>query len=263
MGSCFFYLEFLLTWHHLLIEAGFENPAIFALDYTLVPDDIYPKQVLETLHGYKHVLEVAQDASKVCIAGDSAGGTLILSLLLELGAQRGNQKQNGARPHVTGGLSDPRPPILSVPRMSVLISPWVTLMSNLHYPSDVDYLDRRTLWKYAHEYAGESIQQPPASPGSCVDEELWRAASPQRGFFVTYGEEEVFMPDIESFIKRQSQADIEVVAKKFVGGVHAWPVAALFLSSTDKERLKGLRSIVGEVRRRFDKAEGGKEVKKI
>lgn len=208
--------------------------------------------MLQVLQGYNHAVAVAQDASKVCVAGDSAGGTLILSLLLELGAQESIQKQRGVRPSVTGGLSDPRPPTSGLPQMAVLISPWVTLMTNLHYPSEVDYLDRQTLWRYAHEYAGKSmVQQTPASPGSCVDEELWKAAAPRRGMFITYGGEEVLAPDISNFLRRREKSGIEVKALKYEDGVHAWPVASLFLSSSDEARLKGLRSIVGEVRSRF------------
>ncbi|PNY27057.1 Uncharacterized protein TCAP_03007 [Tolypocladium capitatum] len=251
LGSCYFYLEFLLAWHHLLLGAGYKNPAIYALDYTLVPDEIYPTQVLQTLQGYKHVLDVVQDASKVCVAGDSAGGTLVLSLLLELGAQAGNQQRKGVKPGDRGRLLEPTPPALPVPRLATLISPWVKLMSNLHYPSKVDYLDRQTLWRYAHGYAGESmLHQHPASPGSCVDDELWKAASPQFGYFITFGEEEVFAPDIESFVKRQARSGIEMEALQFDGGIHAWPVASLFLSSTAEKRLQGLRSIVEQISKR-------------
>ncbi|KAH7159993.1 Alpha/Beta hydrolase protein [Dactylonectria estremocensis] len=251
MGSSYFYLEFLMVWHHLLLEAGFRNPSIFALEYTLVPDDVYPRQVLEALEGYRHVLGVVKDASKVCVAGDSAGGALILSLLLELGAQAASQEIIGAKGHIRGGAVNTQRPAMAVPHMATLISPWVTLMSNLHLASKSDFLDRRTLWKYAHVYAGEAmVQQHPASPGNCVDDQLWRAASPERGYFVIFGEEEVFAPDIEDFLKRQAKLGVEVEGQKFDGGIHAWPVVSLFLSSTEDKRLQGLRAAVNEIRRR-------------
>ena len=252
MGSPHFYLEFLLAWHHLLLEAGYANPAIYALKYSLVPDEKYPKQMNQVISGYEHVMGVMKEPSKVCVAGDSAGATLVLSLLLEIGARKDGGKSRGLEPFDdNAGIQDMRPSVLHLPRLAVLISPWVTLQTRTHYPSRIDYLDRDMLWEYAEEYAGEEmIQKLPASPGVCVDSDLWRAASPQRGYFVTYGDEEVFAPDIESFIERQSESRIEMRALKRDHEVHAWPVASLFLSSTEAKRLKGLRAIVSEIRRR-------------
>lgn len=84
MGSSYFYLEFLLSWLDLLKKAGYENPSIFALEYTLVPDDSFPKQLEEAIAGYEHVLSMVGDPGKVCVSGDSAGATIIISLLLHL-----------------------------------------------------------------------------------------------------------------------------------------------------------------------------------
>ena len=236
-------------WHSLLLKAGYQNPAIFSLEYTLVPDGVYPKQVNEVVQGYRHVLDVAKDPSKVCVGGDSAGGALILSLLQVLGAQGSSQRMRGARSD--GNLTIPQEPALPLPWMATLISPWVTLVTSRHRPSTVDYLDRQTLWKYAHEYAGESmVNQTPASPGSCTDDKLWRASSPGRGIYAIYGEEEVFRPDIEYLLKRNERIGVEVRAERIEGGIHAWPVASLFMSSTEEKRLYGLRCIVSEMKRR-------------
>ncbi|OAQ87172.1 alpha/beta hydrolase fold protein [Purpureocillium lilacinum] len=257
LGSCYFYLEFLMAWHHLLVDDGFRNPAIFALDYTLVPDDIYPTQLLQTLEGYSHALSMVKDPSKLCVAGDSAGGTLVLSLLQELGARATGNRSKGAKLGVNGGLPESS---LPAPLVAVLISPWVTLMSYRHYPSNVDFLDRRTLWKYAHEYAGRAmLNQAPASPGSCNDEELWLRASPQRGYFVVYGSEEVFAPDAEDFLELQARLGIEVDGLRFDGGIHAWPVVSLFLSSTADRRLEGLRSIVSQISKRVRQPQANNE----
>jgi acetyl esterase/lipase len=252
MGSCYFYLEFLLTWHHLLVESGYRNPAIFALDYALVPDEVYPEQLNETITGYKHVLDSVGDSSRVCVAGDSAGGALVLSLLLKLAGGKRNTENGTTRSGAPGLAASSHVSALGLPQMAALISPWVTLRTNTHYPSHIDYLDRSTLWGYALEYAGpDMIEKPPASPGSCDDASTWRAASPHRGYYVTYGDEEVLAPDIEDFIHRQRLAKVEIQGVRFVDETHAWPVASLFLSSPAQKRLKGLRAIVGEIRRRL------------
>ncbi|QPH12275.1 hypothetical protein C2857_004383 [Epichloe festucae Fl1] len=235
LGSCYFYLEFLLAMHHLLLKTRFENPAIFALEYSLVPEKTHPTQINQVVLGYKHVLGEVKDASKVCVAGDSAGGTLTLSLLRELG-----NRTNG---HETNGTT-----ILAVPRLAVLISPWITLVSDNHNPSRVDYLERDRLWVYGKAYAGSRVHDSSASPGLCDDGHLWKAVSPQRGYFVVYGEEETLAPDAEAFIRHQRRNKIEIDAMEFEGGIHAWPVASLLLSSTRDRRLQGLESIVRQVR---------------
>lgn len=251
MGSSYFYLEFLMAMHHLLLDSGYANPAIFALEYTLAPDETYPRQVNEAVYGYKHVVERVGDTSKICLSGDSAGGTIALSLLLELGAHHQSQKHKAVRELSARGFSEhPQIAMLAPPRLAVLISPWVTLLTDRHSPSQVDFLDRDMLWRYAAEYAGDSmIDQAPASPGSCADESVWVAARPQRGYFVTFGDQEVFALDVAEFIKQQRGLGVGVVSQVFEGGVHAWPVASLFLSTTKERRLLGLRTIVSEIRK--------------
>lgn len=243
MGSTYFYLEFLLSWLSVMKDSGYKAPAVFGLDYTLVPDAYFPKQLDEIVAGYEHVLGVADDPSIVCVAGDSAGGTLVLSLLLHLAHPKLVEK--GRRlPGVSRHLDRPG--------MAVLISPWPTLHSPLYKNNRSDFLDEHALQLYASQYAGSPslVADPLASPGDCKDIRWWKDASPSRGMFITYGMEEVFAPEIEKLVQVFEKAGgtpVSVLGEK--AGVHAWPVASLFLGDTTEQRLKGLRSIVDEMKR--------------
>lgn len=236
MGSSYFYLEFLLSWLSLLHKAGYGNPAVFALEYTLVPDAAYPTQLEEATEGYEHVLEVAQDPSTVCLSGDSAGATLILCLLLHLG-EKGPDYQHR----------------LPRPGFAVLISPWVTLISTRHKNMANDYLDVKQLHQYGTQFAGDRMVEtdPLVSPGCCKDITWWKRSCPEKGIFITYGEAEVFAPEIEGLIDILREAHVLVGSKAEPGGIHAWPVASLFLSSSLDNRLDGLRTITKEVRQRI------------
>ncbi|KAI3540973.1 hypothetical protein CMEL01_10997 [Colletotrichum melonis] len=254
MGSAYFYLEFLLSWHSLLVQAGYRNPAIFSLEYTLVPDKMYPRQMYETLRGYKHVLKKVGDPRKVVVAGDSAGATLILTLLLELGhmneARAFKEKSDDSTASEGRSQEQLRQASESpLPGLCVLISPWAKLISNKHENTASDFLDRDTLWKYAVQYAGAAhVYDKTASPGQCADPRVWAEASPLCGFFITYGSEEVFAPDIKDLINVLVKST-EVDSRSEDGGIHAWPVVSLFLSSTEDKRLKGLRTLTSAIRK--------------
>jgi acetyl esterase/lipase len=244
MGSSYFYLEFLLAWLTILKRAGYRNPAILALEYTLVPDQSYPVQLYQAISGYRYALSIIHDPSKICVSGDSAGGTLIFSLLLHL-ANSSKSNLNGSASTVTENM---------VPGLAVLISPWVTLVSSKDKNTPSDYLDVTNLHHYAHQYARNkiSMHDPLISPGKCKDVSWWRKASPAKGFFITYGAEEVFAPEIRDLVALLEKAGVEVEAQEQKGGIHAWPVAALFLSSTREERQKGLKNIVERIRESMD-----------
>lgn len=244
MGSPYFYLEFLLTWLSLLRRAGYKNPAVFGLDYTLVPDSSFPTQLAEMVSGYEHVLSMAgDDPSIVCVAGDSAGGTLTLSLLHHLAHPVSASKGR----HLPGDSRH-----LKKPGMAVLISPWPTLQSRLYQNNHSDFLDVPALHLYAAQYAGrvDLIDDPVTSPGNCTNLAWLKEASPSKGLHIVYGKEEVFAPEIERFVQRLDKAGTLVTSQGETGGIHAWPVASLFLSDTEDKRLKGLESIVKEMRSR-------------
>lgn len=245
MGSNYFYLEFLLALHTLLCQAGYLNPAIFAIEYTLVPESCYPTQLQQILAGYSHVLSQCNgDPSKICVSGDSAGATLILSLLLHLGREETERQSRN------DGIAKARKEKSMLPELAVLISPWVTLISKIDHNTPSDYLDITSLHLYARQYArpNASTSDPLLSPGNCTDPSWLRSSSPAKGFGILFGAEEVFGPEIRALVSRFEKVGVTVRAHEEVGGIHAWPVASLFLSSTREERQKGLRRMVGMIR---------------
>jgi acetyl esterase/lipase len=225
MGSAYFYMEFLMAWATRLKENGFENPAVFALEYTLVPDAQWPTQFNETRAGYTFLRETFGDgsAAKICVSGDSAGATLILSMLL----QPGHLEQ------------DPQFQALHKPGLAILMSPWTHLVSPVNQNTPSDYLDRESLHLYAKQYAGKSSTKDEViSPGLSTGR--WKQASPINGYRVVFGSEEVFAPGIHEMLKNMRANGAVVKEQEHKAGIHAWPVVNLFLGRDREERLTGL-----------------------
>ncbi|GAB1320101.1 hypothetical protein MFIFM68171_10311 [Madurella fahalii] len=207
MGSSYFYLEYFLTWLSVLSSSGYRNPAIFALEYTLVPDASFPTQVEEAMKGYEHVLSKARDPSIVCAP--------------------------------------------TAPKAKVQTPTGISIGSrNLHLR---DYLDAQQLHRYGRQFAGSGISEtdPRVSPGCCNDISWWKRSSPSQGIFITYGTDEVLAPDIEGLVDTLRNAGVIVESKPESGGIHAWPVASLFLSSSRDDRLDGLMTMTREIRQRI------------
>jgi acetyl esterase/lipase len=237
MGSTYFYLEFLLVWLSLLKKSGFRNPAIFALEYSLAPEACYPVQLQQAKAGYEYVLSITKDSSKICVGGDSAGGAIILSFLLHLARSSKSELELGRLR----------------PGMALLISPWVTLVSSKDGNTRSDYLDIASLQLYAQQYAGSkiSVHDPLISAGKCKDSELWIQLSPSKGFGILFGEEEVFAPEIRGLITLLQRSGIDITIREEKGGIHCWPVATLYLSSTKEDRQRGLKSIVDIIQEKY------------
>ncbi|KAK4949315.1 hypothetical protein LTR10_011933 [Elasticomyces elasticus] len=237
MGSAYFYMEFLFAWVSLLKDAGYSNPALFALDYTLVPQATYPTQLQETLAGYKYCLAIAEDSSRICVSGDSAGATLILSLLLCLSNYANGMKNK-------------------MPGLAIPISPWAVIVNENHHNTASDYLDKDSLHLYGSQYIGTKAtsKDPLVSPGDCKDLTWWRRASPSLGWFFVYGAEEVFASDARDLVTMLRRGGMAVEALEEQGWIHAWPVVKLFLCNGQDERQSGLRAMVDFMRERLQPA---------
>nr|POF05945.1 putative steryl acetyl hydrolase mug81 [Quercus suber] len=233
MGSSYFYMEFLIAWIHMLKEAGYSNPAIVALEYTLVPEATYPTQVQQALAGYKYVLSLVDTPSQVCLSGDSAGATLILSLLLCLSNYSSLREK--------------------MPALAIPISPWVTIISPKNKNTPSDYLNAESLHLYGSQYIGSKASPTDSmvSPGCCKDLSWWRRASPLAGWYFLYGSEEVFAPETKALIATLEKAGTTVDQHEEQRWIHAWPVVKLFLCNKQHERQQGLRLMVEKMKEKM------------
>lgn len=57
---------------------------VFAVDYRLAPEHRFPAALDDVFEAYKRLLKKGFDSRKIAVAGDSAGGGLVLSLILRL-----------------------------------------------------------------------------------------------------------------------------------------------------------------------------------
>lgn len=229
MGSAFFYLEPCLVLASLL-KRHYRNPAIFALEYSLVPDAAYPTQLNQTVAGYEYALSrISNDASRICVAGDSAGATLVLSLLLHMAGSPDFEKRR--------------------PAYCTLISPWVTLVSEQNRDTASDYLNADTLHTYGSQYASttEALLNPLVSPGRCKDLELWAKAAPLNGMCITYGSEEILAHETRDLIVKLRKSGVPVRSREEPGAIHAWAIASLFLEDSLEQRTSGMRELTAAI----------------
>jgi acetyl esterase/lipase len=107
------------------------------------------------------------------------------------------------------------------PALALLISPWVTLVSRDDVRTESDYLDMAQLGQYGRLFAVSrvSIDDPLVSPGCCKDGSWWKRVSlvrvsPVRGFFISYGAEEVLASETEDLVDTLNGANVTVETRK-------------------------------------------------
>jgi acetyl esterase/lipase len=110
--------------------------SILAVDYRRPPEYPYPTPVDDCLSAYLYILEKVGDSSRIILAGDSAGGNLVLATLDRI---------------INADLP--------IPRGGLLLSPWVDLTDCGRTPSwqsnvEYDYITSELAQFFADCYVG-------------------------------------------------------------------------------------------------------------
>jgi acetyl esterase/lipase len=171
------------------------------IDYRRTPEAIHPAQVDDAVAAYRWLLGTGVPASKIALAGDSAGGHLTLTTLLRLRAD-----------------GDP------LPVAAVLLSPWVDLEStgeSLTSRADLDLLITPDGGKLAAEalLGGGDPRDPTVAP-------LHADLSGLPPMYIQVGDHEVLLDDSTRVAERLRTAGSEVKLDIFPEMQHVFQVCA-------------------------------------
>jgi len=120
--------------------ASWSDSSLFALDYRLAPEHPFPAALDDALAAYRAVIAAGTPASRVVVAGDSAGGGLALALLLTL-----------------------RDAGVPLPAAAVLFSPWTDLGATGLSIVDNNLADALLFGPYVAELARHYLGDTPAT----------------------------------------------------------------------------------------------------
>jgi monoterpene epsilon-lactone hydrolase len=184
--------------------------AVATLDYRRAPENPFPAAVTDAVAAYHQLAADGVAPERMAVAGDSAGGGLVMALLLALRAE-------GSR----------------LPAAAVLLSPWVDLtQSGASYRERVDrdpMLSREALDVLADHYlAGTHPRTELASPLFAAD---LSGLPPLR---IEVGEHEVLLDDATRLAERASAAGIDVTLTVWPEMIHVFQAfPGTILSETD------------------------------
>jgi acetyl esterase/lipase len=157
---------------------------IFSLDYRLSPENKHPAQLEDALAAYRVLLDSGHDARHLVVAGDSAGGHLMLLLLREL-----------------------RNCKLPMPALAIGLCPWTDLdadPASLSHNDRYDWVQSAMTRQFAEWFIGS-------------DRAMWRSLSPVNfdvvGFppiYLQAGEKEILYDMICRFASHVADSGGEV-----------------------------------------------------
>lgn len=175
-----------------------------SLDYRLAPEDPFPAAVEDATSAYRWLLGTGVEPSAVALAGDSAGGGLVIATLVAL-----------------RDAGDP------LPAAGVCLSPWLDLEGtgeSMTAKADVDpMVEREGLLEMARLYlAGADPRTPLASP-------IYADLGGLPPLLIHVGTAETLLDDSTRLADRAREAGVDVTLEPWEEMVHVWHFFASML----------------------------------
>lgn len=171
------------------------NARVLSVDYRLAPEHPWPAG-LEDVRAVWRAALAEHGPRQIVLAGDSAGGNLVLSLLIELRDRRE-----------------------ALPAGAVLLSPWVDLActaASFQANAAVDVLEREAALREAARYA------PGGDPGRPSLSPLQADLAGLPPLYLQAGGAELFRDDVVAFAERARAAGVRAALDVFDDQVHSF-----------------------------------------
>jgi acetyl esterase/lipase len=183
---------------HLVSEAGRAAKAwALALDYRLAPEHPFPAAVEDAVAGYRYLLSRGIRPGRIAIAGDSAGGGLVVAAMLAI-------REAG----------------LEQPACGWCISPWVDMEGigeTMSIKAEADPMVQRAgLLDMARFYLGG------ADPRSPLAAPIYADLHGLAPLLIQVGAAETLLDDAVRLAKVAGAADVRVDLQIWLEMVHVW-----------------------------------------
>jgi epsilon-lactone hydrolase len=177
---------------------------LLVIDYRLAPEHPHPAAVEDAVASYRWLLKQGFAPKHVALAGDSAGGGLVVATLVAL-------REAGEK----------------LPACGVCMSPWVDLEGigeSMTSKADVDPMVKKDgLLQLAGLYlGGKSPRTPLAAP-------LYADLSGLPPLLIVAGTRETLLDDAARLAERAKKARVEVTYEPAEGMIHVWQLFAAML----------------------------------
>jgi monoterpene epsilon-lactone hydrolase len=185
---------------HLVSELGrAANAVALALDYRLAPEHPFPAPVEDAVSGYRFLLAQGFKSERIAIAGDSAGGGLVVAAMVAI-------REAG----------------LAQPGCGWCLSPWIDmegLGGSMESKSAADpMVQKEGLLEMARLYlSGADPRSPLAAP-------LYADLAGLAPLLIQVGAAETLLDDAIRLAQRAGAADVRVDLQVWPEMIHVWPL---------------------------------------
>lgn len=181
--------------------AKFMKAKVYMPDYRKAPEFRYPAPIDDVFTGYKWLLDQGNDPDKIVFSGDSAGGAMVVSVMV--------RARNAGLPLPAGGA---------------LFSPWVNLEGTGESMFNRDgydpHLTKAGLDYFAKSFVGNSLLgNPDASP-------VYADVTGLPPIIVQIGENEIMLSDAMKLATRLGNHRVRVTLEVWPDMFHIWHLFA-------------------------------------